>query len=182
MNRFRPPHPDQMTPAQRRVHDHIVASRAAASSSVVDDDGRLVGPFGPMATVPSVGEPMQALGAALRFGGDLEPRLRELVILVVAAHWDSRFEWHHHAVEATRLGLAPDAVDAIRAREPIVGLTELERVVVDTARRLVTDADLDDHAYATATRHLGEEGLIEVVFLVGYYAALALQMRVLRIE
>ena len=42
-------------------------------------------------------------------------------------------------------------------------------------------ADLDDTEYREAEDHLGPDGLFELLTLVGYYATLALQLRVFRV-
>jgi 4-carboxymuconolactone decarboxylase len=48
-------------------------------------------------------------------------------------------------------------------------------------RALVQDGDLDDGQYAEAVAALGEAGVFELTTLVGYYATLALQLRVFRV-
>ncbi len=42
-------------------------------------------------------------------------------------------------------------------------------------------ADLDDQEYDTAVAVLGEQALVELSALIGYYATLALQMRIFRV-
>src|SRR5437868_1894472 len=42
-------------------------------------------------------------------------------------------------------------------------------------------ADLDDQEYDTAVTVLGERALVELSTLVGYYATLALQLRIFRV-
>lgn len=49
------------------------------------------------------------------------------------------------------------------------------------ARSLAELGDLDDDLYDEAVDVLGEAGLFEVMTLVGYYAALAMQLRVFRV-
>ena len=56
-----------------------------------------------------------------------------------------------------------------------------ECVVARTAAALVTRGDLDDAEYGEAVGHLGPAGLFELLTLVGYYATLALQLRVFRV-
>ena len=41
--------------------------------------------------------------------------------------------------------------------------------------------DLDDAEYREAVDHVGTAGLFELLTLVGYYATLALQLRVFRV-
>jgi 4-carboxymuconolactone decarboxylase len=43
------------------------------------------------------------------------------------------------------------------------------------------DADLDDEQYDTAISVLGQQALVELSSLVGYYATLALQLRIFRV-
>ena len=51
-----------------------------------------------------------------------------------------------------------------------------------TTRALVREGDLDDQHYEYAVTVLGEAGLFELTTIVGYYATLALQLRVYRVE
>ena len=67
---------------------------------------------------------------------------------------------------AARHGTAPTSLDPT------------ERTVLRTTRALLRDRTLDDAGYAAAVEALGERGLFELTTLVGYYALLALQLRV----
>jgi 4-carboxymuconolactone decarboxylase len=132
--------------------------------ALVDDVGALAGPFNAMLLQPGLGAALQALGAAIRYQGTLPARIRELAILVVAGHWSSAFEQHAHEAAGRRAGLSEEELAAVRA-----------------VRALVQGGDLDDEAYARAVAQLGEAGVFELTTLVGYYATLALQLRVFRV-
>ena len=54
-------------------------------------------------------------------------------------------------------------------------------MVARTVAALLTRGDLDDAEYREAVGHLGTTGLFELLTLVGYYAMLALQLRVFRV-
>jgi 4-carboxymuconolactone decarboxylase len=56
-----------------------------------------------------------------------------------------------------------------------------EAAVARTVAALVLRGDLDDAEYREAVDHLGPAGLFELLTLVGYYATLALQLRVFRV-
>ncbi len=109
------------------------------------------------------------------------PPARELVILVVAASWESEFEWWAHVRIGKHIGLTDDEIDAIRTAAPLALDDPAEQAAVDVARATTTRGDLDDDEYARAQDALGDRMLIEVLTLVGYYALLALQMRVHRV-
>ena len=169
---------------QERLYASITSGpRGGAQGpfALVDDTGALTGPFNAMLLQPELGGALQALGTAVRFQGTLPDRSRELAILVVAAHWSSTFEQHAHEAAGRLAGLAEAELAAVRAgREPDLA-DPAERAAVRAARALVRAGDLDDQEYAVAVAELGEAGVFELTTLVGYYAMLALQLRVFRV-
>ena len=56
-----------------------------------------------------------------------------------------------------------------------------EAAVAGAAAALAARGDLDDAEYREAAERLGAAGLFELLTLVGYYATLALQLRVFRV-
>ncbi|MGI5329079.1 carboxymuconolactone decarboxylase family protein [Actinomadura nitritigenes] len=157
-------------------------SRAKARAlGFMDDEGRLLGPFNAMLYSPAVGMPLQDLGAALRFRTAFTKREREIATLVVAAHLRSDYEWYAHERLGRRAGLREDELDALReGRAPMLADAR-ERLVHEAARQLVAENDLADAVYTEAVATLGRPALVELVTLVGYYAALATQLRVFRV-
>ncbi|MGI8447508.1 MAG: carboxymuconolactone decarboxylase family protein [Streptosporangiaceae bacterium] len=148
----------------------------------MDKTGALTGPFNAMLLQPGLGGALQALGSAVRFQGTLPARMRELAILIVAAHWASAFEQHAHEAAGREAGLTGAELAAVRTGEE-PGLADPdERAAVRAARALVRAGDLDDDEYAAAVAQLGEAGVFELTTLVGYYATLALQLRVFRVS
>jgi 4-carboxymuconolactone decarboxylase len=174
---------DGLTPEQQALYDAIAGTRtgSALPARLVDEQGRLQGPFNAMLHHPAVGHPLQELGGFLRFRGLLTARARELVILVTAAAWESEFEWWAHVRIGRQVGLSEEEVAAIRTAAPLRLPDSLEQAAVDVARATTERRDLDDDEYARARGALGDQMLIEVLTLVGYYALLALQMRVHRV-
>jgi 4-carboxymuconolactone decarboxylase len=118
----------------------------------------------------------------VRYDTGLDDRSREVAILVVAAHWRSAFEWHAHEAVGRSAGLGDAELAAIRdghyAALPGPGP---ESVVARTVAALVTRGDLDDAEYREAVGQVGAAGVFELLTLVGYYATLALQLRVFRV-
>jgi 4-carboxymuconolactone decarboxylase len=56
-----------------------------------------------------------------------------------------------------------------------------ERAVLEVVRALLQASDLTDEQYAAGRDAIGEQGMVELTTLVGYYATLALQLRVFRV-
>jgi 4-carboxymuconolactone decarboxylase len=176
---------------------------------LADAEGRLEGPFNAFLLQPRLGSALQALGASVRYDTELDDRCREIAILVVAAHWRSDFEKYAHEAVARSVGLTDADLAAIRdgnyadlaairdgnyadlaaghhgrkagpERRPAAPAGR-EAVVARTAAALVARGDLDDAEYREAVGHLGAAGVFELLTLVGYYATLALQLRVFRV-
>ncbi|MBW8483229.1 carboxymuconolactone decarboxylase family protein [Actinomadura parmotrematis] len=175
--------PGMLRDEQRAVYDAVTGGPRAggpAPFDVTDGEGRLLGPFNAMLYSPAVGMPLQELGAALRFRTGFTRREREIAVLVVARHWRSAFEWYAHERLGRRAGLTDAEIAALReGRVPMLADVR-ERLVCEAAAQLTADRDLGDALYNEAVATLGRAALVELVSLVGYYAALALQMRVFR--
>ena len=144
--------------------------------------GGLAGPFNAMLYAPPVGQALQELGAAIRFRSGLAPRIREMAILVVAQAWDSAYERASHEPIGREAGLTDEEMEALRDGADPGFADKQEQAAYSVVRALTGPAaDLDDEEYDTAVAALGERALVELSTLVGYYATLALQMRIFRV-
>jgi len=104
MPRIPLPGPEEMTPAQRRVHDAIISGPR----------GTLIGPLRAAIHNPELAERWSALGEILRFRTSLPKRLSELAILVTGRRWTSQVEWWVHARAAADAGLDARAARDLR--------------------------------------------------------------------
>ena len=176
---------EEMTSEQVDLYREILGGprgqgpRAVALSNGA---GGLAGPFNAMLYAPPVGHALQELGVAIRFRTQLAPRIREMAILMVARAWDSGYERVSHEPIGREAGLTDAEIEALRAgADP--GLTDKHEQAAYSVVRALTGpaADLDDQEYDTAVTLLGEQALVELSALVGYYATLALQLRIFRV-
>jgi 4-carboxymuconolactone decarboxylase len=185
MSRLRRLVPADLDEAQRLLYDRIVGGPRANGprpAPLTDGDGALRGPFNAMLYAPAVGEALQSLGAAVRFGTALSDRIREIAILAVAAHWDSAFERYAHEAIGRTIGLSDDIIAALRVREEPPLTDRIEQAAYRVVRALLTHRDLDDAQFADARAELGDAALVELSTVVGHYGTLALQLRLFRVE
>ena len=159
MVRYRDITPGEMTPAQRRVHDLIVAGRR----------GRFGGPFQLLIRAPEICEHAAKLGEHLRWGTSLPDRLSELAIITTARFWRAQYEWFAHAPLAEKAGVPAAAVEVIRRGETPSFTQRDEALVHQICTELFKTQRLSDATFAEAVASLGETGLIEVVGIIGYY-------------
>jgi 4-carboxymuconolactone decarboxylase len=174
------PRPDELDDEQREYYDRLVGG-PRDRSTYVDEQGRLHGAFNARLLDPPVGTAIQELGAALRFGGKLTNRQREIVILTVATAQQSDYEWHGHVGAARRSGLSEAQLDALRTGSPVPELRPAEERAQQIAALLCHDHDLSDEEFAAAVAAIGAPALFDIVSLVGHYQHTALALRVWRV-
>jgi 4-carboxymuconolactone decarboxylase len=157
---------DELDATGQHLWDNIVESRGA---NLVNEHGGLYGPFNALVHAPAVGGPVVELGRILRFETSIERRLSEVAIITVGARWKAEFEWWAHARMAVEHGVPDAVVDAIGRDETPPFESDDERAVHAVARQLMDTGQVDEVAYGAARDLLGEEGLVELVALCGYY-------------
>jgi len=157
---------DELDASGQEVWDSVTGSRGG---ELVNDDGGLIGPFNAFVHAPVVGRHLSRLGGTLRFATSIERRLSELAIITVGARWKAEFEWWAHQGLARQHGVADAVVDAIgRGDDPAFDADD-ERAVYAVARQLTETGRLDRRSYDEAGELLGDEGMVELVALCGYY-------------
>lgn len=163
--------------AQARVFDAILAGpRGARPSGVPSGERNPGGPFAPWLRSPELADLVQRLGAFVRYGTTLEPRLSELAILVVGAVWKAEYEFAAHAPIAVDAGLDPEAVDALARGDAPAFAREDERIVYEFALELAEARSVGDRAYRAAVELLGEPGVVELVGILGYYTLVCMTL------
>ena len=167
--------PGDLNPEQRALYDAIAGGDRAkdASFPLTDESGALVGPFNVLLYSPRVGDVIQQLGAALRFHTELSAPVRELAILAVATYHDCEFErWAHESI-AKRVGLTDGQIAALRAgTRPDLDQPDLISAY-DVCQSILHDKSVADDVYGRAMEALGQDRLVELMMVVGYYGLLA---------
>jgi 4-carboxymuconolactone decarboxylase len=103
----------------------------------------------------------------------IPPHIRELAILVTAREHDSRFEWSKHEPAGLGQGLSQETIDAVKHRGPVDGLPGLEATVITFGRQLFRNHRVEPDVFAAALEGLGTQQLVDLVALMGTYAATA---------
>jgi 4-carboxymuconolactone decarboxylase len=125
----------------------------------------------------------------LRFGGAilgqlaLDPKLRELAIIQVAADAEARYEWVQHVAIARDAGVPDEQIAAVEARrldDPSLG--DGERAVLSFAREVVAGPQVSDATFAAVSEQLSPREIVELLLTVGNYLMLARVMTTLELE
>ncbi len=117
--------------------------------------------------------PLHEVNQYLRFEAGLDAAVRELAILVTARENECQFEWAAHEPAALEAGLGGDVIEIVRHRRDTSGLGETEAAVIRLGREIFADHLVSSDTFAAALRLFGRRGLVDLVALMGQYAATA---------
>jgi|AP45_3_1055517.scaffolds.fasta_scaffold73905_1 4-carboxymuconolactone decarboxylase len=160
-----------MTTEQRQA----VADYAATRNTSIFE-----GPFVPLLRSPELLDRVQRVGEYLRYRNALPRRLSEMAILIAARHWSQQFEWNIHTADATMAGLADAVITAIAEGRRPSPMDEDEAAVYDFCLELLLNKSVSDATYGRAVAISGDQGVIDLVGLLGYYSLLAMVMNTAR--
>ena len=169
-DRLPPIPPERLTAAQKQAIAEFKAARGVDIS----------GPFVPLLRSPEVMNRARAMGDYLRFKSSLPPRLSEFVILLTARRWTQQYEWNAHQPLALQGGLRREIAAAIADSRRPDGMAEDEEAVYALWDEVQRNQSVSDATYATAVARVGEQGVIDVLGITGYYTMLAMVMNTAR--
>ena len=169
-DRMPPIPPEKMTDAQKKAVEEF---RAARNASVT-------GPFVPLLRSPEVMNRARAMGDYLRFKSVLAPRLSEFAILIAAREWTQQYEWDAHYTLAMQAGLNAQVAAAVAEGRKPERVAEDEEIIYDLCTELHHTHNVSDAVYQRAVTKFGEQGVIDIVGIQGYYSLLAMVMNTAR--
>jgi alkylhydroperoxidase family enzyme len=133
--------------------------------------------LGTLARHPELARAFHTFNGHILFGSTLSPRQRELLVLRVAAVRQAAYEWKQHVVLAGDAGITPDEVARIVDGPDAPGWSPVDRAMVGSVDELLADARVADDTWEVLATELEIEQLMDLVFTVGAYDALAMAFR-----
>jgi 4-carboxymuconolactone decarboxylase len=160
-----------LSPRQQEISDRISSRR-----------GGTRGPFLVWLRSPELCEKVEALGAYCRFESALDPRLRELSLLIAARHFDAQYSWNAHVGKAAGLGVSRDSLATLaERREPQFGQKD-EQIVYQFGTEILDRHFVSDDTFAEAMSVLGEAGLIDLIGCLGNFSMLAMLLNAFQVD
>ena len=159
--------------------DAVAALRDAFGVTAAD---RLLAGDRPMPNVlatllrhPALTGPFLSYNNVLLRAPALEPRWRELMVLRVASRTRSIYEWAQHVRMADRCGITAAEIEAVADRETGAGAwSAIEADLLAATDQLLDAYRVDDATWARLANRLDVRQLLELTFVVGTYACLAM--------
>lgn len=168
--RMPPIAPDDMTHEQK----------AAAAEMMAGERGQLMGSYVPILRSPVLMRKLQTVGEYFRFECALDARLKELASLLVARQWGQQYVWEAHTRAGLKCGLDREVMTAVGEGRRPHRMADDERIVYDFVLELLATRQVSDATYAEAEAALGEQGIIDVLGVVGYYTSMSMILNATR--
>ena len=159
---------EQMNDAQRKAAEELIAGPRKA----------VKGPFIALMRSPELLARVQKVGEYLRFQSALTPRINEFVSLVVAREWTQEFEWFVHLPLAAKAGTSAETLASLGEGRRPPAMAPDEAIAYDFTTELLARHGVCDATYASALAAFGERGVMDLVGLIGYFAAISMVLNV----
>jgi 4-carboxymuconolactone decarboxylase len=163
---------DRLTAQQQAIVDAINAGPRGRFMNA--------GPFAVFLHAPTYGMLAQQLGGHLRFKTSVPPRLSEFAILCTGQFWKAQFEWYAHAKIAAEQGVKDATIRALHAGRAPKSAPRDEMAIYAFVRELYARRRVSDATYAKVQKILGDEGIVELVGILGYYVLISMTLNVFR--
>lgn len=154
--------------------DELTEQQAQALAEFVAARGEPTGPWSALLRSPELMRYTRALGDYLDFQSALPGYLRELVILLTAREWGQDYVWNIHYPLAIDEGFSADMARAIAEGRRPEGMVEEEEILYELCLELQRNRSISDATYERAVSRFGEQGVVEAVSLMGYYAMVSM--------
>jgi 4-carboxymuconolactone decarboxylase len=163
---------EDLPPNKQELYDQIAAYR-----------GHVARPFAALLNSPEAASKVAMLGEQLRYvSTTISSDAREIITLTTARVLKCQYVWTHHCDSARQAGVREEVIEAIREGGPPRRLLPKESVFLHFTRELLEDKRVRDATYGAVEHLLGQQGAVDLIVTIGYYAMLCLAVNALEIE
>jgi 4-carboxymuconolactone decarboxylase len=163
---------EQLNPEQQAVAAEVLKQSSAG----------LGGPYGMLIKSPELLKRYLLMTEYLRQKTSLPHRLNEMAILLEARLWDAQYEWWAHEPLARKAGVPDAVIEDIRAGKRPATMQPDEAVVYDVVTEILNKRQLSDDTFARAKQILGEQQVVDLVAVNGFYVMVSAVVIAGRIE
>ncbi|MFM1894990.1 MAG: hypothetical protein RLZZ385_64 [Pseudomonadota bacterium] len=148
----------------------------------------LRGPLGMWMYSPEMAEGAWMLRQRVRYGTAKNQRLTELTIIATAREISNQYEYSAHEPLARAAGLEEGIMDFVKYRRPMAeadavpGMGATEKLIISFAREIISEPKVSSATFQSARSLLGEEGLMDLVGLIGYYQFVAMTLKAFDVQ
>ena len=116
------------------------------------------------------------------YGTTLTPRLRQFLVLRVAARRQSEYLWAQHVFTGREVGLTDEEMARIAFGPDAPFFEPLETAAIRAVDELIDEGIISDQTWSELATELDNQQLLDVIFTIGCYETVAFFMRSVRLE
>ena len=137
-----------------------------------------------LANSPSGLRAFHGLAEFIRFKSRLDPRLRELAILMVGYLARAPYEWSHHVEIGKRFGVSDADIRALmeEAEGNASTLEPLVKTVLKAATEMTRNLAVSDVTFAELRESLDNERIVDLMLTIAFYNAVVRVLASLQID
>jgi len=154
------------------------AQKKAAAEFLVERKQEVFGPFVPLSRSPQLMINAAKMGTYLRFGNSLPRDVSEFAILLVSRRFTQQYEWYVHAADGKTAGLSDAIIQAVADGRRPEGMTDGMEIVYEFSNELNDFHSVTDRTYARMVAKYGEQGMMDLIGLNGYYSMISMVLNV----
>lgn len=163
------------------AYDRVAAAR----------QGTVSGPYGILLHSPELAERTAVLGEYTRWNSVLTNRQTETAVLAVARELDANVMWASHVKIGKDAGVPDATIEAIASVADLDQIEERpgdhlepdEVAIVRYVRELLGPAHrVSGATFEAARSHLGEQGVVDLTGLLGYYSIVGYTLNAFEVE
>ena len=126
-----------------------------------------------LAHSPNAARAFQGLGRFIRYESKLDPRLREMAILMVGYLARSPYEYSHHIKIGRDFGVSDDDIRGLieEAEGRGSSLDPTSKLVLRAAREMTEEGSVSDATFASLEKEMSREHLLDLIITIGFYNA-----------
>lgn len=134
-----------------------------------------------LANTPEILDGFLTYANALRTA-ELDPRLRELAILMVGHCTSCEYEIAHHYSHAMKAGVTEEQYAMVPEFGTSPHFDEVERAVMAFAKDSTLNVDMSDEVWSNCRQFLSDRQMVELAVIVAWYASGVRILGALKIE
>jgi 4-carboxymuconolactone decarboxylase len=161
-----------MNKEQKKIHDDISSGPR----------GSVRGPLAVWMHRAGLADKAQSLGAYCRYNSSLEPMLSEFAICLIARLWGADYEWRVHSKIAIEAGVSSKIIDEIKLGRKPAKLSKEQNAIYNFTMLLHKDKKVDDDIYHQTAKILGDDRLVDLVGVLGYYTLISMTINVFGVQ
>jgi 4-carboxymuconolactone decarboxylase len=163
-DRFKPLTYEEMTPAQKKYTEAVVAGRGPGAS------------FNLLLRSPETGELFFNMGDRVRSHMEIPDKIKELGLAITARYWTAQLEWLSHSRSAIQAGFSEENAKAIAEGRRPTGMAADEEAAYNFLTELYKTRQVSDANFAALKKLYGERGVVDLLVSSAYYQVVSMFM------